>query len=569
MLTNLSQIKGGQALRSDVDALQLWKSALTAAGINTSTSDGNEGVLTIQDAIDKIVSTADINNSESPVNLATLKAAIDTINNKEIKDVVKTDLAATYANEAYTVDVSGVDANLKTAANNALPVYLADGRVVYADANGSSQLTINLTTGAFSGTPYLLEDKVANRGNNETEAGVDVYYEIGNNFNFKVFAEGTWTFGTLPANALLDNQEMKSLAYDQAINSIVKKIATDEDVVAAISELVGQTAVATQITTITDTLYRYASIVGTDAVAESTPGAGDGVDAEAITSTTPVYSKNKVDQLLANANSDNTTELNKKYEFANITTASAVTAVAATANNFGQAGYVAPLAGVTAEGAATKSTVMYSGALVDAKIDQAVKDALDTASAGVLALDTKTYDFANIVGRAAAAAVGTSGDVGYVAAADAETVTESTQVYSKAAVDYIKSIVDSNLAIAVNNALTDARNNADRIDDILDVYKPVVETVTVDSANAVTTFNLTSTPTDTLVKMYINGVVYFENDEFTVDRQNNTVTWSFAASDQPGHIEGVDGFTITNAVTNKVRFEYFTGTVAARTVTTA
>jgi len=81
MLTNLSQIKGGQALRSDVDALQLWKSALTAAGINTSTSDGNEGVLTIQDAIDKIVSTADINNSESPVNLATLKAAIDTINN--------------------------------------------------------------------------------------------------------------------------------------------------------------------------------------------------------------------------------------------------------------------------------------------------------------------------------------------------------------------------------------------------------------------------------------------------------------------------------------------------------
>lgn len=567
MLTNLSQIKGGLVLRSDVNALQAWKEALTAAGIDTSILGTNEANLSVQDVLNLIIGNANIQGA-TPTNLETLQAAVNTINNKQIKDFVKTDLTIAYSAGSYSVDVSGVDAGLKTADNDSLPVYTSDGRVVYANENGTAQLTINMTTGALSGTPYLMDDKTADRDADpaETEAGVSKHYAVTSDLAIKVFPVGTFTFGTLPANALLDNSEMKSLAYDQAIDSIVKKIATDEDIVHAIAVLVGDEAVSAQITRITDTLYRFSSIVGTAAQGEE--GDADYVAAEEITATTPVYSKNKVDEIIANLNSDSTAELNKKYEFANINTAAASAAVTGV-STFGAVDYVAPLAGVTAEGAATKSTPVDSTVVVDHKIAAAVKAALDTASAGVYALDLKTYDWNHIVGAQAAAAIGESGDVGYVPAVSAETVNEATAVYSKLAVDQIKDVLKSDIDINEAAALANAKNNATRIDDILTVYKPVVETVAVISPTAVTTFNLTNTPTDTLVKMYVNGMIYFEGDEFTVDRVNNTVTWSFVASNEAGHIEGTDGFSITNAVTNKVRFEYFTGVVTARTVPTA
>ena len=619
MLTKLSQIKGGLVLRSDVDALQAWRAALDATGLSSKLSDGGEGELTIAEALAKIVANADINDATAPVNLETLKAAVDAINAKQIQDVVKVDLTAAYANSAFSVDVTGVDAGLKVAANNALPVYTTDGRVVYADNAGTTQLTLNLSTGAFSGTPYLMVDADADRDQSETEAGVTTYTALADDFTFKVFATGTFTFATLPANALLDNQEMKSLAYDQAIDSIVKKIATDEDIVHAISVLVGDTAVQTQITNITNDLYRFANIVGTSAVPESSEGAGDGVDAEVISATTPVYSKNKVDELFAAANSDNTTELNKKYEFANISTAPAVTAVAASASGFGEAGYTVGVSAAEAEATATKSTAVYSAAYVDVLINAAKKNVLETASAGVFAVDEKTYDFASITGLGDNTAIGSSGDVGYVAATTAETVTAATHVYSVAAADYIASVLQSNLdkveaaapkltqlvgtpevgtsgdpdyvaaeaisqstqvytknaadaaiatAVATANAtnLAYVQENADRIDAVEVACIPVIDEITVSGNEAVTSFTLSEIPNTVKVKMYINGMVYFEGDEFTVTRNTKTVAWGFTASDQEGHIEGTDGFTINGTLTSKVRFEYYTGTLVSRTI---
>lgn len=58
-------------------------------------------------------------------------------------------------------------------------------------------------------------------------------------------------------------------------------------------------------------------------------------------------------------------------------------------------------------------------------------------------------------------------------------------------------------------------------------------TVTGTEETPQTVFNLTATPNDTLVKLNVNGVDYFENICFNVDRDNNTITWT-ATKDNGG-----------------------------------
>ena len=636
MLANLAQIKGGLQLRADVDSLLNFQRQLSATQIITSiVRDDTTNPVTnwnVNDIITAIVDGSDVDGANK-VTLATLNTALSNFKDKQIKDIVKVQLTAEKEeepNEGFTVDVTNIDSGLKVTANDALPVYTTDGRVIYADA-GTTQLTINLSTGAFpvGAVPQVMVDGTADRTQNETEAGVTKYTALDDDFNFKVFATGTFTLNTLPTDALLDNQEMQSLAYDKAIDQIVLKLATDEDIVASISALVGQTAVQQQIETVTNTLYRYSAIQGTPAVEESgTEGEDDyvaPVAAETITANTHVYSSNRVDQLIANATTHANSEIDKKHNFSAINTAVAAEEIAVV-STLGQVDYVAPRAAVVQEAAANVNTQVDSSAVVTSKINAAIKEALETVSASVYALDAKTYDFSHIVGSQAVAAVGTEGEPGYVAAIPAETVTETTAVYSKAAVDqlfagvapqitsaltttvkltqlvggaqqlaadgetvtraaetisqstqvYTKMAVDDAIEAATGEALTNAlaysQENAARIDAVQTACVPVIDEVTISSANAVTSFNLTATPNATKVKMIINGVTYWEGEEFTVDRTNNTVAWSFTAQTNldgtpvTGHEEGVDGFSITNALTSKVRIEYYTGTFVARTV---
>ena len=513
MLTNLSQIKGGLKLRSDVDNLLSFQGDLDATRILTTIledSADDTSNYSVDDVIKAIIDGANIkSDDDNRVTLSTLAAALTAFKNKPVKDTVRVNLTAVKNNDTFTVDTTAVESSLKTNnANTTLPVYTTDGRVVFSDA-GHTQLTFNLTTGAFSaGTPQVLVDGDADRAQSETETGVTVYTPYTSNFNFKVFATGEFTLATLPQDALLDNQEMQSLAYDQAIDKIVLKLASDEDVVAAISQLVGDTAVQTQITNITNTLYKFASITGTSAKAASgTEGQPDyvaPVAAETITADTHVYSANKTDELLANMNAAVTTEVNKKYNFSHITTSDAVAAVSQV-NSFGVSGYVAPVTAVTAEGAATANTEVYSGKLVDTKIEQAVKAALETASAKAVALDM------NI------------------------------------------------------------RENADRIDRVQVALTPVYKTFEITAPTR--TFTLTTAASDRIpVKMYINNLVYFENEDFTLNAERTVITWTFQeqldGENNPvaGHVNGVDGFEIDSTVTDQVRVEYFANEFIARTV---
>jgi len=636
MLANLAQIKGGLKLREDVDSLLNFQRQLSATQIITTiVKDDTTNPVTnwnVDDILKAIIDSSEIDGANK-VTLATLNTALSNFKDKQIKDVVRVQLAAVKEeepNEGFTVDVTGVDSGLKVAANDALPVYTTDGRVVYADA-GITQLTINLSTGAFpvGAVPQVMVDNTADRTQNETEVGVTHYTALDDDFNFKVFATGTFTLNTLPTDALLDNQEMQSLAYDQAIDKIVLKLASDEDIIASISALVGQTAVQQQIESVTNTLYRYSAIQGTPAVEESgTEGEDDyvaPVAAETITANTHVYSANRVDQLITAATAHSNAEIDKKHNFAAINTAVAAEEIAVV-STIGQVDYVAPQAAVVQEAPANANTPVDSSAVVTSKINAAIKASLEDVSAAIYAVDAKTYDFAHIVGAQSVAAVGEEGQPGYVAAVPAETVTETTAVYSKAAVDqlfsgvagqisdaltttvkltqlvggaqqlgedgvtvtraaeqisqstqvYTKQAVDDAIEAATGDMLTNAlaysQENAARIDAVQTACVPVIDEIAISSASAVTSFNLTATPNATKVKMFINGATYWEGEEFTVDRTNNTVAWTFTAQTNldgtpvSGHEEGVDGFTITNALTNKVRFEYYTGTFVTRTV---
>ena len=64
----------------------------------------------------------------------------------------------------------------------------------------------------------------------------------------------------------------------------------------------------------------------------------------------------------------------------------------------------------------------------------------------------------------------------------------------------------------------------------------------------VTTFTLTQTPNDKKVVMYINHLAYHEEEDFTVDRVQKTVTWTATAAN--------NGFDIDTELTDAVRFEY-------------
>lgn len=71
-----------------------------------------------------------------------------------------------------------------------------------------------------------------------------------------------------------------------------------------------------------------------------------------------------------------------------------------------------------------------------------------------------------------------------------------------------------------------------------------------DVTAAVSEFTLAKTPNTKTVHININGMVYVEGDEFTVDRENKKVTWTGS--------EETDSFAIDEELTSAIRIEYYT-----------
>lgn len=240
---NLVQIDGGLKLRTDLDAL--LNSYDAAKVLTTIKKEGDTGNYNVDELLTTLKTSLGQISGGSGTSLTSLKEAIDALEAKVVKDVVRLQLTATYANNAYTVTlpenidtlVPGIDFAVK------LPVFNLNNTSVF-DATGA-QLTFDFATKAFSGIPSEL-DEVASKNASD---GKLIYKPLTVDFDFKVFPTGKFTLQTLPEGYLLDNNELQLIAYDQAINKLIIKLAQDKELIDDVKTQIGATAIKDQIDT--------------------------------------------------------------------------------------------------------------------------------------------------------------------------------------------------------------------------------------------------------------------------------------------------------------------------------
>jgi len=190
------------------------------------------------------------------------------LKNKPIKDVVRLEYSwigpssgstATLVNGEKTANLTSSDSTVADQSdvlyNTQLIPYTVEGeRIVSFENNTAGDITFNIQTGTFSSDPYIIdfEGTVGSYGSNrETGAAVEPDQIVYKRFQgtssdpvrFKVFPRGKWTIEDLPTNALLDNNELQLIAYDQALKKVVIQLAKDTNLVNRIIEAVGVEAI--------------------------------------------------------------------------------------------------------------------------------------------------------------------------------------------------------------------------------------------------------------------------------------------------------------------------------------
>lgn len=452
-LMKLAQITGGTLLRSDVDALQKSYEAakvltdIAKKGENAGSYNVNELLKELKENIAAITGE----DSQDVTSLKSLKAAVDAINDRKVSDYVRLDLPVSN----NVLDISTVAAKvpgLDTA--KALPVYSTDGKILY-DENGN-QLTVNMTSGALSGTPSIIDEVETAKKTDGTRV-----YKAFSATTLRIYPQGTWTFSSVPADAALDNDEMKLVTYQKALDDIVIELAKDKDLIASVKALIGEKTVSDQLTTQKTDLETKIS------------------DAKTEAANNLASAKTELEGKITNAGTTAQTNLD-----------AAKTELQANIDKKFDAASVVKTSDAAAEGHVAAEDKVLSEAAVESKLKAAAdKEAADIAAAKKAAED---------------------GDATLKTAADALTTRVSA------------------IEAAEEQEVTDK--------------------VAVTSATAVTAFTLTKAPTAELVEAFINGIAYFEGEDFTVDRTAKTATWTATAA--------AGGFDITNDLTDKVIFVY-------------
>lgn len=447
---SLKQIKHGEYMYNKIaDIIRAYPAATVTTTISKPTGQSGEdnGQYTaeelfqlLQAKINEIAGSDDDDSSDS-TSLASLKASIDEIANKTIKDIVRVAGKATYAagtnndDGTYTItfteDSDGEDKIAELVPDmddeTALRVYLLDNTSVF-DTDGA-QLTYSFKTKKFSGTPAILDVDESKKD----EAEKLVYKALNKTFDFKVFPTGKFTISTIPEDYLLDNAEMQLVAYDEIINKIIVDLAKDSALIESIKELVGEQAVQDQLEDLKNELQ-------------------EAIDGK-------ISKDDILDKIGGGSNSGEDDEDGDEDD--------------------------------------------YEPSTDKVPSEKAVSDALKEIEDKITSAGTET---------------------------------------------------DSKI-----------QNLADRLTGVESVCVPVIETFTISSADVpTTTFNLKSTPNSSLVKMYINSLMYLENQEFTVDRETKTITWTYVSSGSVA-TDTNDGFDITTALTDKVTVEYHTGELVSNT----
>ena len=259
-LLDLRQIKGGLKLQQNVtNLLTSYAASKVITSVNKALGPNGEeyGVYNTDELLTELKSTMDeVINGSNGISLTSLNDAIQGINNKAIKDIVKVRLSATYEDgDPGTYEIEALDGfttsmipKIKTTTE--LLVYLDDNTAVF-DENGH-QLTYDFYSNEFSGIPSVL-DIEASKLAQDNEL---VYKPLQDDFVFKVFPQGEFTLSTLPADFMLDNGELQLVAYDITINKIIVELSKDADLMAAVQAAVTDEAINAKITAIFNTVLQ-------------------------------------------------------------------------------------------------------------------------------------------------------------------------------------------------------------------------------------------------------------------------------------------------------------------------
>lgn len=238
-LTNLSQIKGGLQLQKDVQALL---KSYDAAKVLTQIAKAGEGAGNynveelLKELQEKIAAVA--NNSAQAASIDELKAAIEALKGKKIKDMVRVEVPVASGVATLPADFdTKVPACDKT---KVLPVYSAENEVIFNEKG--EQLTIDLATGALNGVPSEVDADAS-----AADAEGKTIYKAKADFTGKIFPVGEFTLAGMPEDALLDNNEMQLVAYKTSLDKLVVELAKDKSLIEQVKNLVGEKAVRDQL----------------------------------------------------------------------------------------------------------------------------------------------------------------------------------------------------------------------------------------------------------------------------------------------------------------------------------
>lgn len=263
-LIDLSQIKNGLKILQGIQEIQESYDGFKVVSSVLNEETGEE--YSVNEMIETFKGTLDINFKDKGTlqeqisqaiidlreilesQLESTNVAIDTINNRIIKDRVK--IKGTITKDLETGEwVQSIDEKFEEIAGS---VSLSHGPYVVYDINNKplqgvdgGNIYYDFSGRQLSDVPHKI---------NEENADVIEYLPIEELVWFKVFPVGEFTFETLPSDYLLDNEELNLIAYSKAVDEIIFMLSQNGELVDHIKELVGQESVQSQIKAITQVL---------------------------------------------------------------------------------------------------------------------------------------------------------------------------------------------------------------------------------------------------------------------------------------------------------------------------
>ncbi len=259
MLIDVRQIRNGLAMYNDVQNLRGVDGAnyvLTEflKGDEVTQYNVNEYLGVLKAAVEALGGTG-------TGSLGDLEAQIAVINDTPIKDIVKitttVDVDALGGASLAIAEVD-VDGNIpgvpSVDTTRVYGVYFTGSDAVenkpLRDENGD-QITYDFATGVLTGAPHT-RSTVTDPATQEVTLVFTPMAE--GSYDVKLFPVGTFTFASLPPAYLLDNNEMKLIAYSEVIDEIILGLAQNDELISQIQALVTEEAIIAVLEDITSAL---------------------------------------------------------------------------------------------------------------------------------------------------------------------------------------------------------------------------------------------------------------------------------------------------------------------------